>query len=271
MKIKKITYQDTHKQIEYIRNMFSSEEVVIPELSYFNKLLVNILTNYNDKNTPLEVFDALHVDRIYSALKNLQGSKNIKTYLQNLSKSTLNFHDTEQSHAKNILFELEVAGSLRKVFEDTYFNEPDIVVPFMDGNVGIACKKIVSIKNLQKQLSKGVKQIQTNGFEFGLVAINIDNLLPEEGILNVSSRDAALNTLHDINMKFINDNSRHFFKYIGDGRIMAILVVSSIIADIKNSEPRYLNVSQSTIWTLKGLEPKYKEKILKFKELALYN
>lgn len=175
--------------------------------------------------------------------------------------------EVSQSHSKNILFELEVTGSLRKIFKDTYLDEPDIVVPFKDGNVGIACKKIISENNFKKQLSIGVKQIKDNNFIFGIVAINIDNLLPEKTILNADTFNQALDILHNKNMEFINKYSGKFSKYLKDNKIISVLVVSSTIADIKNEKPRFNNISQSTIWTIQELEKEHKNKINQFKRL----
>lgn len=267
MTVEKINFQVTHKQVRYIQDIFDKCGIEINKHSFLYKLLSNTLKNYNSSNTALEIFDALYVNRIYSALINLEDYQNINKYLKDLLSSTLDFMDVSQSHSKNILFELEVTGKLRKIFKDTYLAEPDIVVPFEDGNVGIACKKIISEKNLEKQLSNGVNQIKQNDFIFGIVAINIDNLLPEKTILNADTFNEALDLLHNKNMAFINKYSHKFLKYLTENRIISVLVVSSTIADIKNERPRFNNISQSTIWTIQGLEEEHKNKINQFKLL----
>ncbi len=268
MDVEKTNYQDTHRQVKYIQDTFASNDVKINQHSFLFKLLSNTLKNYNDSNTPYEVFNALYVSRIYSALLNLEDFPSKEKYLKDLLKDTLDFMEISQSHSKNILFELEVTGSLRKIFKDTYLDEPDIVVPFKDGNVGIACKKVISENNFEKQLSKGVKQIKNNDFIFGIVAINIDNLLPEKTILNADTISQASDILHEKNMEFINKYSKKFFKYLEENRIISVLVVSSTIADIKSEKPRFNNISQSTIWTIQDLEEEHKRKIDKFKLLT---
>jgi len=268
MKIEKINYTEIHTQVKYIQKIFDDNSVTINKQSYLFKLLKNTLENYSDINTPFEVFDALYTNRIYSALVNLEGFENKNKYLKDLLNGTLDFMETTQSHSKNILFELEVAGSLRVIFKNTYLDEPDIVVPFENGNVGIACKKVISENNFEKQLSKGVKQIKDNNFIFGIVAINIDNLLPAKTILNTNTKSQASDILHKENMKFINKYSNKFFKYLKDNRIISVLVVSSIIADIKNEKPRFNNITESTLWTIQNLGEEHKEKIDRFKLLA---
>lgn len=268
MKVEKINYKEIHNQVKYIQKKFDDNNITINQQSYLFKLLENTLANYNDSNTYFEMFDALYTNRIYSALLNLEGFKNKDKYLKDLLNGTLDFMEVTQSHSKNILFELEVAGSLRKIFKNTYLDEPDIVVPFKNGNVGIACKKVISENNFEKQLSKGVKQIKDNDFIFGIVAINIDNLLPEKTILNAETISQASDILHEENMKFINKYSSKFFKYLKENRIISVLVVSSTIVDIKNEKPRFSNITQSTLWTIQDLGEEHKEKIDKFKLLA---
>lgn len=268
MEVEKINYIEIYNHIKYIQDTFDGNNIKIQPQGFLFKLLANTLKNYNDSNTPYEIFDALHVNRIYSAVLNLENLENKDKYLKNLLKGTLDFMETSQSHAKNILFELEVTGSLRKIFKDTYLDEPDIVVPFADGNVGIACKKIISEHNFIKQLSEGVKQIKDNDFIFGIVAINIDNLLPEKTILNTDTFSQASDILHEKNMEFINKYSKKFFKYLKENRIISVLVVSSTIVDIKDEKPRFNNISQSTLWSIQELEEKHKNKINQFKLLA---
>jgi len=268
MKAEKINYKEIHNQVKYIQKIFDDNNITINQQSYLYKLLENTLVNYSNSNTYFEMFDALYVNRIYSALLNLEDFENKNKYLKDLLNGTLDFMETTQSHSKNILFELEVAGSLRKIFKNTYLDEPDIVVPFEDGNVGIACKKIVSENNFENLLSKGVKQIKTNGFIFGIVAVNIDNLLPEKTILNADTISQASDILHEENMKFINKHSSKFFKYLKDNRIISVLVVSSTIVDIKNEKPRFNNITESTLWTIQNLGEEHKEKVEKFKLLA---
>lgn len=263
-----MNYKDTHIQSKYIQDIFDDNNVEINTQSYLSKLLSNTFKNYNDKNTPYEVFDALYVNRIYSALLNLEDYHYRDKFLKDLLKGTLDFMERTPSHSKNILFELEVAGSLRKIFKDTYLDEPDIVVPFKDGNVGIACKKIVSEHNFQNLLSKAVKQIKVNNFIFGIVAINIDNLLPEKTILNTSTISQASDILHQKNMEFIKKHSKRFFKYLEENRIISVLVVSSTIVDIKDGNPRFNNISESTMWTIQSLGVEHKNKLKKFKLLA---
>jgi len=268
LRVEKQNYKDIHSQVRYIKKIFEDENIQINEQSFLYKLLANVLNNYKEEPDRYSViFDALHIYRIHTALVNLEGFENKNRYLIDLLKGTLDFMDVEQSHAKNILFELEVAGTLRKKFKHTFLNEPDIVVSFDDGNVAVACKKVVSKQNLQKQLSKAVKQIKNNEFLFGIVAINIDNALPRKTILNAKTRYESMELLDSEVVKFFNEHDRHFKKYLDSGRVMGILLVASTIVDIEDEKPRFLNISQSLLFVSANLEEEYFDKINKFKVL----
>ena len=268
MNVKRMNSQAIRDQVKYIQNIFIGCGIEIKKHSFLSELLSKTIKINDALNTADEIFDALYVNRIYSALSNLEGVHGKNKYLKELLRSTLDFMDISQSHSKNILFELEVTGSLRKIFKDTYLGEPDIVVPFEDGNVGIACKKIISENNFGKQLSIGVKQIKDNNFIFGIVAINIDNLLPKETILNADTFKQASDILHNKNMEFINNHSGNFLKYLKKNRIISVLIVSSTIADIKDEKPRFNNISETTMWTIQDLEKEHRNKINQFKGLA---
>tara|TARA_B100001063_G_scaffold131134_1_gene122577 strand:- start:6576 stop:7424 length:849 start_codon:yes stop_codon:yes gene_type:complete len=266
-KIQKSDYHEIRRKANEILEMFTELKVNLHTTSYLYILLSNTIKNFSQENTPFEMFDALYVNRLYDAIMFIHKSNNKKKYLKDITKGTLDFQDRKHSHAKNILFELELAHRISIKFEDVKLDEPDIVVKFADGDVGIACKKVTSNNNLEKQLSKGVKQIKLNGFLFGIVAINIDNLTPEGSILKQDTVKMALDKLHDLNMGFIKKNERHFLKYLKESRLIAVIIHSSVVADIPSASPRFNNLSQTTMWTMKGLEEKLKDKVGLFKVL----
>lgn len=86
--------------------------------------------------------------------------------------------------------------------------------------------------------------------------------------MNANTFNQASDLLHNKNMEFINRYSSKFLKYLVDNRIIAVLIVSSTITDIKDEKPRFNNISESTIWTIQELEKEHKDKIEKFKGLA---
>lgn len=266
-KIIKSDFIEIKRKANEILELYTESDVKLNSSSYLHMLLSRTIKNFSENNTPFEIFDALYVNRLYDPIMFINKSNKKKKYLKDILNGTLDFHNRKHSHAKNILFELELAHMISMKFDDLTLDEPDILVRFKDGDVGIACKKVTSNNNLEKQLSKGVKQINLNGFHFGIVAINIDNLIPENSILKQDTAKKALDKLHNLNMKFIKENERYFIKYLKESRLIAVIVHSSIIADITVSTPRFNNLSQTTMWTIQGLEKEIKAKVDLFKVL----
>ncbi len=264
----KVDYIDTKKQIEYIESLFNFESIVINETSFLYLLLEEVKNNFSEENEQMLMFRALFVVRIFDALQYLHNSPKRKKILKDLLNGSLDFLNYQQSHAKNILWELEVFSKLKPVFNNISLDEPDIVIKFEDGDIGIACKKIYSDKVTEKVLSKAVKQIENNSFEFGIVAINIDCSLPEGKILNADTAEEMMDVLYKNNTKFINNNERYFLKYLNKSRIIAVLVSSSTIVDLNKGSPKFNNAFQWTIWTIPNLKDGHKDKMEVFQKLV---
>jgi len=148
-----------------------------------------------------KLFSSLHIERIHSGIQILATENNKKKYLKDLLNGTLDFFHREISHAKSIFWELEAFTKLKKVIPETHLNEPDIVVDIDRFNIAIPCKKIFSEKGVPKVLSNAVSQIE-NEYEFGIVAINIDDLIPEGVLLKARTFQEAGDKLHARNMEF---------------------------------------------------------------------
>jgi hypothetical protein len=130
---------------------------------------------------------------------------------------------------------------------------PDIVLNFNVGNLGIACKKIYSEKNVEKTLSQAVEQVED--FEVGVVAMNIDDLTPADTVLRVSNQREMDSILQRHSAEFLQRHERHFRKYLSKGRLVAALVSVHVIADVAEWRVRYNNSRQSTFWSIPGLDP----------------
>ena len=127
---------------------------------------------------------AAQVERIATAvLSAARREAPSSTFLRNLLTGSLDLLGREQSKAKDTLWELELLRILVGHEIDARLGEPDLSVRFSGAPVGFACKKIYSEGNVSKVLSTAVAQIEREG-EFGIIALNLDDLLPENAILN---------------------------------------------------------------------------------------
>lgn len=105
-----------------------------------------------------------------------------------------------------------------------------------------------------------------NIFEFGIVAINIDDLLPADRVLNARTFNELGDKLHDQNMRFLKKHERHFLKYLSKSRIIAVIVSTSIVADIHDEAPKFNNANQWAIWTVPNLKLQHQKQINDFRQ-----
>ena len=238
-------------------------------IKYAKELSDNFLLGKNNNFSDEVFFSAMHLDRIANSILLLENESNKAHFLKRLKSGGLNFFQRDKSDAKDALWEIEVWAKLRKRIKSACLEEPpDVVVKFEDSKIGISCKKVYSEKHIQNVLSKAVKQIEKE-FEFGIIAINLDDLLPSNKVLKMESSDAVTEKLHGFNAKFIDRHNRHFIKYFSQTRIISIIVSTAIIADVPPERPRFRNTYQWTVWTATNLPQLYKIQLEKFYNLVM--
>jgi hypothetical protein len=204
------------------------------------------------RNIQVELlFRGVQMDRIATSILAAKESANISEHLRHLASGSLDILDRRPSKAKSTLWELELHSVLHTKAVIAQLAEPDIVARIDDAVIGIACKKIYSHENVEKTLSVGVEQIERVS-QFGLLAINIDDLWPPNQIRAATSEQYLGHTLSQENLQFLGRHDRHFRKYLSSGRVMGALVASGGIGYV---EPSYLSARQFTTWSMPGLEP----------------
>jgi hypothetical protein len=258
-------------QIDGIESIYSDSNISINSSHQLFGLLSDakdLASEWGEGNTDetdmRKLFSTLHIGRIYSGIELLASEENKEKYLKDLLNGSLNFFEREISHAKSILWELEAFTKIKKVIHETYLDEPDIVVNINQLSIAIPCKKTFSEKGVPKVLSNAVAQIEKK-HEFGIVAINIDDLIPENVLLKARTFHEAGDKLHAYNMKFLGRNERHFLKYLSSSRIVAVVASTSVVTDILEESPKFNNFSQWAIWTIHGLKPEHEKAIDEFR------
>jgi hypothetical protein len=207
------------------------------------------------------LFRGLHLMRVAEGLLPLRDQEHHTGYLRRLLLDSLDFFERKTSRAKNTLWELEVWTKLRKKTQDAVLRDPpDVVVTCGGTRIGIACKKIYSERHVQNVLSQGVDQVAQD-CEFGVVAMNIDDLVPSGVVLCEANSAKVAERLYQANGEFLNRHDRHFRKYLSQGRLIAAIISTSVVADIRNERPRFNNSKQWLVWHMPGL-PEHQEKAL---------
>jgi hypothetical protein len=197
------------------------------------------------KQDTLSLFRVVRFNCIADAILALSGVPDRLRFLRALVSGSLDPLERKKSRAKDTLWELELLSFLkRSSFDATLEEPPDIVVNFGDAKIGIACKKLYADRHVQNVLSEAVAQIEPT-FDFGIVAVNIDDLSPNQ-ILRTPTRESASRCIDDLNARFIRSHERHFRKYLASGRLISALVSTSVLADLHHERVRFYNAHRST-------------------------
>jgi hypothetical protein len=140
---------------------------------------------------------------------------------------------------------------------------PNIVVSFDDLKICIACKKLYSENHVQNVLSQAMGQIEA-GLDFGIVSLNLDDLLLPEHILCAPTQHSMSEQISTFNAQFLITHERHFRKYLASSRLISALVSTCVLADVHLVRPRFNNARQSNIWAIPGLPPERDHALVKF-------
>jgi hypothetical protein len=240
-----------------IEELYSRHKVRLSSQSALGRLIAIVkassdrwILNEKSPNGMLDFFQTLHFGRVAEGLLTLEHVENPSEYLRRMLDGSLDFFERSKSVAKNTLWELSLFARLRARHQDVWLKDPpDICVQVGGTRVGIACKKVYSVRNLPKLLSEAVSQVGEES-AFGVAALNIDECTPGQHLLKKSTSTEVFETLRAIKDRFIAEQQKLFSRYLAPGRIIAVLIDITVLADIPGSNPRFNNAFLSTIWSL---------------------
>lgn len=210
-------------------------------------------------------FSAAQMERIASAVEVLSTDLDPRPHLVALLSGSINLLDRKRSKAKDTLWELELLRMLRDIGINAHLGEPDLILEFEGAKIGVACKKLYSEANVGKVLSQAVAQIE-RGFDFGFVAVNLDDLLPENRLLQAPTIESMAGVLEGRLITFMQEHERHLRRYLEPGRAMTALVSCAALADVPSAQPRFLNARQSVVWHIPGLPSAKDQQVANFFE-----
>ena len=175
--------------------------------------------------------------------------------IRRITASDMRLSTRQPSQGKDALWELDLLLFLRRRGVEVLFKDPpdlEITLPGVSCPYGIACKKVYSEKSLNRQFSKGLKQLRPYSGA-GLVAFNLDDLTPERSLLRAPARHDASDYLHKLNVAFIERHHRRFQNAVVEGLCDGVWIWSCVHADIPDLSPRFNRIAQNTIWTVSGV------------------
>lgn len=196
-----------------------------------------------------QLLSALQIQRISEAILPLAGNSQIREKLIETLDGEINLLSRQRSKAKDTLWELELHRVLSDCGIETRFAEPDLIVLLAGSDAGVACKKLYSEANVEKVLSQAIGQVERNCTS-GIVALDIEGLLPENAILQVPNVHGMAARLNAHNDAFMQRHERHLRKYLEPGRAISVVVSCAAIVDILDRTPRFFAARQTTMWNI---------------------
>jgi hypothetical protein len=265
------TYLQIKEKAFAVEQLYAASYVPLATASDLGRLIADAkelsdswLMGQAEKHPMTLLFRVGLFDRIADAVLPLLDVLDRRGYLISLASGSLDLLERKRSNAKDVLWELELWAILKRAsFDATPQEPPDIVVHFGETKIGIACKKLYSEKHVQNVLSQAVAQIEAS-FDFGIIAVNIDDLVPPNKILKTPTHETLSQYIRELNARFLAFHERHFRKYLASGRVISVLVSTSVLADVFRNRPRFNHARQSTVWTIPGLPLQKARELRKF-------
>lgn len=266
------TFLEIKEKANTLEQLYCENNVSLPSTCDLSRLIADAklisdsLLQSPTGRIPIRlVYSAAHFNRIADVLIPLRGTPDCARFLPKFRSGTLDLFKRERSFAKNVLWELEMSLLLRTRAFDVSFAEPDIVTNLEGVKIAIACKKLYSDKHIQNVLSEAVQQIESS-FDLGIVALNLDDLVPANSTLEAQTLYLAERKLIEMNNSFLARHDRHFRKYLASGRLLSVFVSTGVVVEIAGPDCRVHNVRRSSIWTIQGLPIEKEEQLRKFYE-----
>jgi hypothetical protein len=234
------TYLRIKEKALAVEELYSTNNVPLNSASDIARLIADSKTlsdswliGQSDKYSMALLFRVGFFNRIADSVLPLCNVADRSRFLRILASGSLNLLERKRSTAKDILWELEMWEILKRQSFNAILEEPpDIVVEFDNSQIGIACKKLYSEKHVQNVLSQAVAQIEAS-FDFGIVAINIDDLVPANHILRTPTQETMSQHISILNDRFLKTHERHFRKYLaGDGSSLPLFPPASWLMSI---------------------------------------
>lgn len=194
------------------------------------------------------MIDASNTGRIVDSILEAGTGIAALELLKRIAKNDIDLAAREISQGKDALWELELLLYLRRRNIRVQLQEPDLRAVVGNYDFPIACKKIYSEKKVGNQMSSGAQQLQDFTGK-GIIALNIDDLIPGDTILTAPTLAVAEKKMHEFILSFLGRHQHKIRDFLKLRKCEGVLVSASCPSDITYSKPRINNHIQVVFWS----------------------
>ncbi|GGE82025.1 hypothetical protein [Massilia psychrophila] len=250
-------YEEIDAGGEKLRELFKERNIKISEHSALSKLLnqaARLSKEWESRsaaNHTRTLVDSGHANRIIQAVIKGASDPGSLECMKRIANKDVDLSQRAASQGKDALWELEFLAMLKSKGVKAHLSEPDIVANFLFDDCSIACKKVYSDEGraVESQVRAGAKQIERSGRP-GIVALNIDDLVPAHVLVKAKTTDAAMDALANLVRSFLDRHQMRVQRFVKDGRIDGIVISVTVPSDIEMSSPNFNQLVQMTLWSL---------------------
>ena len=260
------TYAQIAAKTEEVRQIYERRNLPLHPLSvlsqYFDRA-VFLAKAFDEGSTSGSIHDILamtHANRISDAILGVADEALAQELLLRIGKKDMDLDLRVPSQGKDSLWELELLSFLRRNGAKAWLHEPDIMVSLDGIDYPIACKKVNSEANVIDQVRKACKQLANFGAR-GIVALNIDALVPESSILRGPTDQATAGVLRKLTEEFLDRNIMKFQEAIAGEKCDAMIFSVTSPADISHAKPRFNLQNETTFWSVADRNPDGKARL----------
>lgn len=251
------TYAQIVEKANRVKSLLESRNIRLNSASVLGQFMrkteaLSIEWTLGEKNPGWEdrLLSALHANRICSAVLGVGSDHGAQEALKRVASKDMNLSAHDQSQGKDAFFEIELVDYLLRHGMKAIMAEPDILLKLDSFDYPVACKKINSLSNLKGQLREGVRQLRPFGGA-GLIALNVDFLVPENSIL---VRDTATEANAELIARidgFREENRRVLEKPVAQKACDGILFSVSAVTHVEQMRPQVNYYTQTDVWSLR--------------------
>lgn len=264
------TYAQVVEKATRVKSLLESRNIRLNSFSVLGQLMkkteaLSIEWTLGERNPGWQdrLLSALHVNRICSAVLGVGSDHGAQEALKRVASKDMNLPLHAQSQGKDAFFEIELADYLLRHGMMAILAEPDILLKLDSLDYPIACKKINSLSNLRGQLRKGVRQLRPFG-GVGLIALNVDFLVPENSMLVKGTATEANAELIALIDGFREANRFALQEPVAQRQCDGILFSVSAVTHVEQMRPQANYYTQTDVWSLMDAHVEGQQRALAF-------